>query len=501
MIPIRKKTKNKPALKALSRSKTGWFAILFLAGLTFLSQHHIFFWDTIQFAGKHGQWFFDQDFHQWLLPESIDSGHPPVFGWLLAAVWGVFGKNLAVSHWAMFPFLLGIVWQLLRFGHKYLKAIPLYGVVFIVLLDPVMAGQYILVSPDVVLIFFFLLGLNSLLDKQVWWLALACLGMTAISTRGMMIVAAFGLYQLIVEWPVLKKWDLRSWWNVYGAYLPAAFFSLAFLWVHYRQSGWIGYHADSPWAPNFERVSGSGLLRNLVIFGWRWLDYGRVFLWGIGAFLVYKHWDLIRGKSGDKPFNVKTDCNPSLPYKMTVLVVCLTALLSLSFLAYRGLHAHRYLLPAFITFSFCLLIGIGRLENTRLKHGLLSLVLVALLTGNLWIYPERIAQGWDATLAHWPYYSLREELLDYLEEARIPLDEVGTAFPDIGPLNDRDLSGRTIGFKEKSLATDQYIFYSNIMNDFSDDEIDALYRDWQPLAHFRRMGVFITLFQKSERGR
>lgn len=488
MIPISRKKKNNSIFTIWLRSKTGWLTILFLAVLTYLSQDHIFFWDTIQFAGKHGQWFYDQHFREWLLPESIDSGHPPVFGWYLASIWMLFGKSLAVSHWAMFTFLAGMVWQLLRLGRAKFNNIHIGWLLLVVLLDPVLLGQSVLVSPDVVLIFFFLWGLNSLEAGQSPAFALACLGMAAISTRGMMLVAGLGLYQLWTGWPELKSFRLGVWWTKYRPYLPAALFSLAFIWIHYQQTGWIGYHADSPWASNFERVDLRGFIRNLGILGWRWLDYGRIFLWGIAAFLVFKHRRAI----------VETGCNPSLPGQMMVLLFCITGMLSISFLMYRGLHAHRYLLPAFLIFNITCLIGIDRLNNRKLRQPLLVIALLAMITGNLWIYPERIAQGWDATLAHWPYYELRDQMLDHLAEQRIPLGEVGTAFPDIGPLNDRDLSGRMDGFKAKSLDMDRYILYSNIMNDFTDVEIAELQEEWTAIAQFRRMGVFLTLYERSE---
>lgn len=481
-----KRTKNRTAATAIFRSKTGCLAILFLAGLTYLSQHHVFFWDTIQFAGKHGQWFFDQDFTSFLLPESIDSGHPPVFGWYLALLWKVFGKSLVVSHWAMFPFLIGIVWQLLRLGRFWFKNISPGWLLWLVLLDPVFLGQSVLVSPDMVLLFFFLLALNQVEEDHFGIFAVACLGMVMISTRGMMIVAALGLYQLITAWPALKGFRWPVWWAIYQRYLPAAIFSFLFLWIHYQQTGWIGYHPDSPWAPHFERVGFSGFFRNLVIFAWRWLDYGRFFLWFLVAYLLYRNGTVktIRNRMDEKL------------YPAFLLLLCISGLLSISFLLYQGLHAHRYLLPAFLVFSLCLLIMLDRLKNARLRQRLLPVLLLALFTGNGWIYPERIAQGWDATLAHWPYYPLREDLLDFLKKEEIPLAQVGAAFPDIGPLNDRDLSGRMEGFKAKDLSTDNYIFYSNIMNDFTDAEIAELHQEWEEVLRLQKRGVFVILFRR-----
>ncbi|PHN06512.1 hypothetical protein [Flavilitoribacter nigricans] len=463
--------------------------------LTWLGQDHIFFWDTVQFAGRHGQWFYHNNFASCLLPESLDSGHPPVFGWYLALVWQLFGKSLAVSHWAMFPFLVGIVWQLVRLSHCWLRHISAYWLLFILLLDPVLLGQSVLVSPDLVLTFFFLLALNSIWYGQRGWLAVAALGLAAVSMRGMMVVAELVLYQCIVGWPSLRRFRWWDWWLIARPYLPAALFSALFLWIHYRQTGWIAYHPDSPWAPSFDRLGPAGVLRNLAILGWRWLDYGRLLLWLPAFYLLYRQRKTI-GKLLGRP--VAGEAERKMPQPV-VLLCCLGIMLSISFLMYRGLQAHRYLLPVFLTFSFCVIIGLDRLPNVRLRRFFLGLMLLAMLTGNAWIYPQRIAQGWDATLAHWPYYSLREQMLDYLDAADIALEAVGTAFPEIGPLSDRDLSGRNSGFREKDLQADRYILYSNVMNDFSDEEIDGLQRDWEAVAHFQKLGVFITLYARPDR--
>ena len=45
---------------------------------------------------------------------------------------------------------------------------------------------------------------------------------------------------------------------------------------HYLETGWMGYHENSPWAPAFEKVDFQGAIKNILILGWRLLDFGRV---------------------------------------------------------------------------------------------------------------------------------------------------------------------------------------------------------------------------------
>lgn len=466
--------------------------LLFFAGLTYLCRHHVFFWDTVQFAGKHGLWFYEQDFQTWLLPPEIDSGHPPVFGWYLAMVWKIFGQSLAVSHWAMFPFLFGIVWQLYRLGHHVLRNVAPYWIILIPLADPVFLGQSMLVSPDIALCFFFLLAVRAYWQKKTWWGLWAYLGLSLISMRGMMVVSAFALLE---AW----RWarDMRrhaqflspSWLPVF---LPAGLFSLIFMIIHYHTYGWIGYHPDSPWAPSFIRVDLRGLGRNMVILLWRWLDLGRIVLWITLVFLLI----VDRIKTGRTVRSYYLRVKTSSLTDFFLLLFFLVLLLSYSFLTYSGLQAHRYLLPVFLLFSIIVVLVIDRLPRKGLRRPLMLIVLVGLLSGNFWKYPDQTAQGWDSTMAHWPYYELRQAMLTYLQEEDIDLETVGTAFPEIGALKWRDLSGRTDGFKAKDLSKDRYILYSNVMNDFSDAECAILEENWIAVRRLEKWPVKMILYER-----
>jgi 4-amino-4-deoxy-L-arabinose transferase-like glycosyltransferase len=478
---------------------TFWLVPAFFAGLTFLCRQHVFFWDTVQFAGKHSLWFYEQNFASLLLPPEIDSGHPPVFAWYLAVLWKLFGKSLAVSHWAMFPFLAGIVWQLHLLGRRLLKNISACWLIVIPLADPVFLGQSVLVSPDIALCFFFLLALRAGWNGQTFWTGIAYLGMSLISMRGMMIVAAFALIQAWHWFRNRNKGEERGLRNLRWllTFLPAALFSFIFLFIHYRAYGWIGYHSDSPWAPSFVRVDAGGFFRNAIIFIWRWLDHGRVFIWIVLFFLLV----FDRIKTGRTIRSYYLRLKTSSLVDLFSLLFCITLLLSYSFLTYTGLQAHRYLLPCFLLFSMITVLGIDRFPRARMRKFLLPFLFLGLLSGNLWKYPDDVAQGWDSTLAHWPYYGLRDDLLLYLKKEGISPEEVGTAFPEIGPLKQRDLSGRSFGFKEKELHQDRWIFYSNVMNDFSDEEVDELRNNWQVRKRFAAWPVEVVLYERREKRR
>lgn len=486
------------------------------------AQYHPFFWDTVQLGAKHADFFYTTHFSQPLLPQEMDSGHPPLFGLYLAACWKLFGATLPVSHWAMLPFLWGIVALLFALARHFGTPKTAWWLPLLVAADPVMAAQAVLVSPDVVLVFFFLLALWSITQQKPVIQAIALAGLALISMRGMMTAAMLFVWQLLFFSFELRAclagrqarsselgtrkpmWIgyVRRLSNLLPVFLPGALLAGGWLLWHYLQAGWIGYHPDSPWAPSFERAGAAGIVRNGVILVWRLLDFGRIFVWAGVLFLLWQH------RPVRAVFQNKTQQQAAGLLLLALLFLAPTLLL------YKALSAHRYLLPVFLALSLWLY----AMATQTPKHGLRVVVFAALLLlgGNFWVYPQHIAQGWDATLAHWPYYELRQQALDFIEQENLPLDSIGTAFPEIGPLHYRDLSGfqardrisrqpdrisrrpGRIGFKTKDLDTDPYILWSNVMNDFSDAERAALQQDWLPLRRWKKGAVEMVLYGRGE---
>lgn len=470
-------------------------AILFvgLYGLVlFLVKDHVFFWDTIQLGSKHAHWYFENDFRHFLLPPEIDSGHPPFFGMYLALLWKIFGKSLLVSHFAMFPFLAGIVVLIFRIGERLAEKRYTPLLMLLIGADPVFAGQSILISPDIVLAFFFLLGAWSILAGKSSLKVIAGIGLAMISTRGMMVAFALFLFDVARElWmrhdqPIVLQ-TAKSGLRKALFYLPGGLVALLFLSYHYYRTGWIGYHAGSTWAPGFERVGFAGFAWNAAVLGWRFLDFGRIFLWaGIGVL-------------GYRFFKKQREMNPGIR-DLLLLFLALAIVVLPPLLIHQYITAHRYLMPLFLCLDLLFFyLAFHQVENRRVANAIFILVLVGLATGNLWIYPRQISQGWDSTLAHWPHYELRDKMIGYIQEQGIPFDSVGTAFPEIGPFKYKDLTGNENGFVEKNLRRDNYILYSNVMNDFTDEEIRELDgAAWTPVREFRKNGVFYILYRKKD---
>ena len=232
------------------------FFILLAAIFTWLVSKNSFFWDTIQLGSKQAHWFYDNNFRFLLLPNEIDSGHPPVFGMYLAMLWKIFGKTLPISHWAMFPFIVGIILQSKNLLLKFVEPVYLLPAMFLFLGDATLLGQASLVSPDILLVFFFLLSINSILSVKKSLLFISVIGLSLISMRGMMGVLAIFLFALFINYyknnfRIYCKDNVKLVFFFILYSLPV----ILFLFWHYHKTGWIGYHAASNWATSFETAS------------------------------------------------------------------------------------------------------------------------------------------------------------------------------------------------------------------------------------------------------
>lgn len=467
-----------------------------IIALTFASRNDPFFWDTVQLGSKHAHFFFENGLHWLPLPVSIDSGHPPVFGYYLALVWTFFGKTLPLSHFAVLPFLLLNVILLWRLGHRIAGNTWGAWLPIIVFLDPVLLGQSVMVSPDVVVVTGFLFALQGLLGHRKYLIWIGILVLCTISMRGMMTAAALFTWATLL--PFLKDFDFRKLIGNAIPFVPGFAFAAGFLFWHWHTTGWIGYHPASPWAGAFNAVDVPGFCRNIAIVGWRWLDFGRVGELMVLVGLVY--WKTRRAGLAEA-------WSLLIRSPFFSMLICLLLFLLPSALLYHNLSAHRYFLPAFVCLHllvFQILAGLF-MENSPQDSGtirskkklvlFLALVL-SLATGNFWVYPRGISMDWDSTLAHWPYHSLRADAATFLESRNIDFTKLGTAFPNINTGENLMLNGDRRQFSAKDFSKNQYVMASNVYNDFSEADYEELSRNWRLVWQKKKGGVCIEIYER-----
>lgn len=440
--------------------------------LILISSDYPFFWDTIQLGSKHADWYFSQETFKILLPTNLDSGHFPLFGMYLAFFWSSFGKTLLVSHLAILPFLILIVFFTLRIGEFLTNKRNSGFFLLLLFCNPYFLGQAVLVSPDICLLAFFLGCIYSIIhDKKIQLLICAIL-LSLISQRGLLIVFALGGW-LLLDMLVVKNLAKS---NLIKYLIPGVVLAISFQAFHYTKLGWVSYHPDSPWMASFQNVDTFfGLARNTGVYMWRLFDFGNGFV-VLGLFLL-----IVRGRMRES--------------KLMPLLLLLLVFFALVIIPKSGLLNHRYFLPMIVLGSFCFLELLYKSDLPFKKLTIASTAIV-LLAGNFWFYPEGVAHGWDSTLGHTPYYNQVDDALVFIEENGIAIEEVGTAFPAINKLSDIYLSDDDRSFKKFDLDRDKYILYSNVMNDFDSEHLFELDNTWKIVFKSEKVNIVTILYKR-----
>ena len=153
---------------------------------------------------------------------------------------------------------------------------------------------------------------------------------------------------------------------------------------------------------------------------------------------------------------------------------------------------HRYFIVSYLIFALVAFRGLSLLPRKR-KKLVYGLLIASLVSGNLWVYPREISQGWDASLAHVPYFELRQKAIQYLDENNIPIHKTGTFFPNGGKIDKIDLSNDSRAFLNFK-AEEPYVFYSNVYN-LSDGEISLIDANYKTIKVFRSGTVKIEILQ------
>lgn len=416
-----------------------------------------FFWDNI-LNSKLAHWYLETGFSRLMVPEKLDAGHPPFFNIYLAFCWKILGKSLWVAHLAMLPFLWGICWQWWKLCRRFLSAGMVPWGMLILLLEPTFLAQSSMLSPDVALVCFLLLGVNAVIEERKIWLVVATVGMAAVTFRGILLVPAIWLVELWWhgDWKNVRIAFFRTLW-----YLPVAGLVLAWLLYHWQVQGWLLAPPAETYGGHREAVGLGGILWNFGIAGWRFLDFGRVFLWiFLGVALLFR-----RGQLKSSPqFR-------ALVGLFLISTIWLLALL----LPFSNPIGHRYFTFHFLLLALGALLAVDLLETHWRRWLVPALLSVGLVGGHFWIYPDKVAQGWDASLAHLPYFG-NQRSLDHCDfENRV----ICTDFPLLAEkkyrlVEDLPETGRFVSKDDWGWENCSCIFQSNISNGFSDAELEEL---------------------------
>jgi hypothetical protein len=458
-----------------------------------LSLNKCYFWDNVQFTSKEAHWYYNNNFSSFLLPGfSEGSGiygsgcHPPLIGIVTALLWKVFGKHLWISHLFIAFWALVLVYNTSRLL-KYTIPEEIAGYILpVLLLDSSILSQIFIASPDIILLASFVTSVRAVIEKKRWLLTVAMIFLVLINGRGAMTGGIFLIFYIIHQKiSESKRLSVSMIAKSLLPFIPA--FSLAgFYYIDYISNyGWIFNNPDSPWISGWQKPENiSDILKNVAAFCLRLGENGRFIIYLAGLYVLLRLFRTRKFKAA------LTGDNLSLAWLFSLLFAFFLYFVFTTSSAFTS----RYYMGTFLIINILVFRILPDIMSIRKIKIFSVIAMTFLITGNLWTYPDKISKAWDATLGHLPYYELRKECLDYLEDNEYDISKVSGGFCFNGNERYKDLKDRDLRISDRT--DNEYFIYSNISN-LDDNFINELTDSgrWREIKTFRKGFVSVSIYK------
>ena len=254
---------------------------IFLLVEFFLFQNLPFFWDAISKATR-ADWILSHQFSSLIVPTELNSGHPPLWITSIAIFWTIFGKTIWSARLLLLLVNLGVFYQIFLLAKKSFKENISIYFVLLVLIEPTLIAQTTILNNDMLLLFFVLLGINSLFNNKYWLYTFALVGVLFTNLRGIYMVMALSIIHIS-----LCKFSLLDFnKKMVRAYVIAIPLFITFLYYQYLELGWYLITKNKNYSSHRE-VAGIGVFaKNSAAFFKNLLEYGRFVIWIPLGFLV-----------------------------------------------------------------------------------------------------------------------------------------------------------------------------------------------------------------------
>ncbi len=435
-------------------------------------------WDNVLFVSKTGTFLYEHGLLSWFdMPVRVHSAHPYLCGTYYAAMWHLFGRSLLVSHLVTIPIIIGVLYQLWQLCCFFLEEEKQrYAALLLMCANPTLCSHCVQAGQELFILFFTLYALNAILRQEQLHKAIALCFLPLFSLRAMMLCA--GLF--FTEWGVCAIRKERFWTiQRIGTYAGGLILSVSYLFMRYAV---FSGEPTKVGIDYFSYTSMAQILytfaRNIVILVWRFIDFGQVTVFIVIGLLLLRHKETLRES------------------KVRLLLLCAimpTGVIGLTSIFSMNPMGHHYFLPAFV---ICIFLAFYLLRYARKRKLVYGLLLCSLLAGNLIVYPEYLSQGWNNSLAHLPYWSIRRQAIHEMNERHIPLEQTASFFPNACANDLVELNGDQRSFCAFT-GKEEYVFYSSCYNPL-DEEIDILHTQYNPLFTYRRGLVFVQVLQRAD---
>lgn len=466
-------------------SRTFLFVLIMAIVAKLLLIDYGFFGDNIPVLSTPAHYLYDNGLFNFIYPLEINNGDPQLVQFSIALLWTLFGKTLWVVHLLCLIFLIFLIFQLYKLSAKLIDKEYVPFVFILLLADPTLMAQALLITPDLFVMVFAIWAINLILSDHRKLLGLPFLLLCMSSRRGILICFGLMLFCLLKEL-IENRTNVFTFVKKYFfAFLPAAIFVLLFIIWRMVTVGWFfaNNSENASWAGLGEIVGLKDFFVNCIILGRWFLDFGRIFLWIPMIYIIAKYRTQIKGSDKLKSLIILFSC-------VFVVMCCVTLTISNPF-------GPRYFILHYTIFALILSILIIKNIDKRFIKPIFLILIALLLSGNLWIYPEKIAQGWDSSMAHLPYYNLRNQTIQFLEDEDIDFKDVGVGSPMTNQFRYTSVNDDIRRFSNINPDSNQWLIYSNISN-LEDPMIIKVKKEYKLVKRFSKYGVFMEVRQKIE---
>ncbi len=476
-------------MKSINKTNLLFFglALLTYSILSIICWNHVYFWDNIQLTSIEAHWYYLTDFRSLIIPKSAPelgiygTVGPPLLPLVTAALWKIVGYKVWVSHGLISIFAIILfynTWKLVKFffSEKYVGWVS-----FIILMETTLLAQFSIAPNDFILFTAFIISLRAILERKKTLLAVSFFILTAISMRGLFTGCILFIVHIFFQLFSKENSKVKSGIKILFSYIPALLILTTYFSFYFSTQGWL--FSNSKFADAHNTPTGIGfIIKHFCDLGMRLIENGRIIIWII-AFIA--GWKLLK---------TKTKIAKEQTFILAVFVL-LTGLYSLFAVITKMPFLTRYFMPLILLLTIFSLTCLTKFYSEKNMKYIFILILCFEISGHFWIYPEKVTTIWDSTLAHLPYYELREECFDYIDQNKLDYNDISAGF---GFYDNRSFVELKNSDKVISRGKDkQYFIYSNVSN-IEDDWIDEFKNPklWTPIKSFQKGFVIITIYKK-----
>ncbi|MBO5850253.1 MAG: hypothetical protein J6Q47_03115 [Paludibacteraceae bacterium] len=434
-----------------------------------------FFWDSLVILSRPATYLYENGLTALPFPQEL--GVAPTFlHFYTALVWTLFGRTSLVTHLSFLPFILLLLFQIYKLCKRFVGKDFLLMTFLFVVSDPTFVAQTLGLYADLFLMAFAICSINNILENNRLRLIVSLFLLAAVGERGMLMAIALTILYFFIEFRKEHNFlfSLRS---TFYVFLPTFFCLISFVVYQKITTGYLllDNSENSDWGMHWRLVDFRQFMKNCLALGFRFVEYGRLFLWITFVYLLIK----VRKKAME-PFLFSAYC--------IIFVVLLVATLP-----WYNPFGMRYFLLLYLLFALNLARSISISLSKKKAKTLLFALILLLSCSHFYVYPERLSQSWDSSLAHLPYFDLRRQTIDFLKENNVPFSEVGVSFPLTEKHKLTDFSDENGEFSNYDFKQNRWIIYTNIGN-LDTPTIDLIRRQTL-VKRFEKCGVFFELYR------